>query len=433
MTSFLRTLRLGIGQHEDRRPDSMSGSEGSFSRHSSIQGPYREGMTDTSFPVYCTVKSQFRAPEIYARSLLSFGSGVGLHHIEGNVARPKYHLSQGAFVGDVGYMNENGAFCYCFNLFYPSDHPIQPKILPHKFSPIHPPLSSEEVRIVSNHFAPGTIMATEGIEVSRVSDSPLQADFITSAREGAVLVLPNGAAREELVDPSRIFPYVKEHAISWYQLLNGDSDNVIERPVTNGTLWVVTGVDRVDSWATATFPAQKILRMKAESHIRFKYNEEISELWEGNSESKPLEYNAGRFSDGTLGAVLLSVLSVALSPSQWSRHVAYVPPEFVRNCPVLPAPSRGLRSRLQEALARIKGTVRPPARDDPEGYFHPSIILLHILLLTDPSAVVGVVADSVWCSQLSGVRNIIYIFITQANHICSIFGHTLKLLNWYAE
>ncbi|KAF8972485.1 hypothetical protein BDZ97DRAFT_2070445 [Flammula alnicola] len=402
MTSFLRNFRLGIGRDEDRRSNSLSESDGSFSRHSSIQGPHREGI-DTSFPVYCTVKTQFRTPGVYARSILSLGNGVGIHHIEGDIARPKFHLNQGACIGDVGYMNENGGFYYCFNVLYPSDHPIQRKEVPPNFSPIQPPLSPEEVRTVSNHFTSGTVMATEGIEVSRISDSPLKVEFVTSAREGAILILPTGATREELIDPSRIYPYVKEHAASWYQWLNGDSGEIAETPISNGTLWVITGVDRVDSWAMATFPAQKIVGMNAEKQTRFKYNEENSNsAWEGDSQSRPLWYDAGRFSDGVLGAVLLSVLSVALNPSQWSRHVAYIPPKCVRNCPVLPAPSLGLQARLQEALARIMGTIKPPSRDDPEGYFHPSIILLHILLLTDPSAVVGIVADSVWCSQLNG-------------------------------
>lgn len=63
-----------------------------------------------------------------------------------------------------------------------------------------------------------------------------QADFETSERSGAILVLPAGASREELVGPSKIYPYVKKHAISWYQYYNGDSDGESTVRIPNGTI-----------------------------------------------------------------------------------------------------------------------------------------------------------------------------------------------------
>ncbi|KAF9473884.1 hypothetical protein BDN70DRAFT_997417 [Pholiota conissans] len=401
MASVLRRIRPDA-TYSSRRPDSLIESEGNLSRHSSIQGPYREGLTDTSFPVYCMVRSEFRGPRVYARSTLSSGNGVGIYHVEGSISRPKTHFSQGAVLGDVGYLTERGTFYYCFNIFHAPDDAIQPHSLPPRFSPIDTSLSTENVRRTQNHFSTGAILCSEGIRYTRKSDSPLKFEFVTSETEGAVLILPNGATREELVDPSMIHAYVKEHAVSWYQYLNGNSENTTESPIANGTLWVVTSVDRTDSWAMATFPSQDVGVRHKKEEIHFTYEAKNDEWpWKGDSQTCPLAYTAEHSSEGSVGAVLLGVLSVALSPSQWSRNVAYIPPHSVQSCPVVSVPTVGLQARLQRIIDFIKRNPKPPSLDDPEGNFHPSVILLHILLLSNPSAVVGVIDDSVWIPHLN--------------------------------
>ncbi|KAF9473885.1 hypothetical protein BDN70DRAFT_885448 [Pholiota conissans] len=377
MTSVLRCIRPPAAEF-DMRSDSLIASEDSFSRHS----PYREGMTDTSFPVYCTTKSQSRGPGIYARSTLSLGHGLGVYNIVGNVARPKYHIAQGAFVGDVGYSNDGGTFLHCFNIFYPSDHPIQPESLPPQFTPVDLPAGG--IRTIPDHFAPGTVLCSEGIKYTQTSESPLQTEFSTKAREGSVLVLPDGASREELVDKSLMHAYVKEHGASWYRYYNGDSDETAETPVSNGTLRIVTSVDRADAWAIATFPSEDLLlrRRDRKKETHFKYNKEDKFPWDGDSKIRPLDYSFGYASEGEVGAVLLELSSVALSPAQWSRNVAYIPPRCVRSCPVLSVPPIGLQARIRRIIEYLKGTTKPPSVDDPIGDFHPSIIILHILALT---------------------------------------------------
>jgi hypothetical protein len=135
-------------------------------------------MEDTSFPVYCTVKSQSQIPKIYSRSILSLGRGLGPHLIKGaDEGRPELHLRQGACIGDVGYLDESGSFFYFFNIFQPVDHPIQRNMTPENFSPVLPPLSTEEIRVILNHFPADTILTTEGIEVTEKSESPLYAIF----------------------------------------------------------------------------------------------------------------------------------------------------------------------------------------------------------------------------------------------------------------
>lgn len=343
-------------------------------------------MSDTSFPVYCTIKSQFQTFGIYSRSILSLGKGVGPQYIKGaDEGRPELHLRQGACIGDVGYLDESGSFFYCFNIFQPADHPIQRELIPKNFSPILPPLSTDEVRVISNHFPAETVLATEGIEVTKKSESPLyiiflpnleplligiayrDIQFVTSSREGAVLILPNGTTREELVDSSRIYEYIKDHGTSWYQRLNGNSNDYVESPVPNGTLWVVTGVDRTDSYRMATFPSGQSFAKTTNQRTQFSYNETSpNSPWKDDNALRLMHYTSGNFSDGTLGAVLLNVLAVAISPAEWRRNVAYVPPRSVANCPVLPSVVSGLRSWVEQALDRITKPMKPPSVNNPK-------------------------------------------------------------------
>jgi hypothetical protein len=192
-------------------------------------------------------------------------------------------------------------------------------------------------------------------------------EFSTSSREGAVLILPNGTTREELVDSSRIYEYIKDHAKFWYQRLNGSSNDYVETPVPNGTLWVVSGVDRTDSYRMATFPYENGLAKSTNKRTQFRYNGSSSASpWQGESNLRRTHYRSGNHSDGTLGAVLLSVLSVAISPAEWHRHVAYIPPRSVANCPVLPPVVSGLRSWVEHALDRIIKTTKPPSISQPK-------------------------------------------------------------------
>jgi hypothetical protein len=128
-------------------------------------------MNDTSFPLYRTVDIPARTGEIYARSLLSLGHGVGLHNIIGNVARPKTHFYNGAFVGDVGCIDETGSFSFCFNIFLPRTHSINQRELPQDFVPFDPPIAEEDCILTPNVFDPGTVLASEGITISRVPNS----------------------------------------------------------------------------------------------------------------------------------------------------------------------------------------------------------------------------------------------------------------------
>lgn len=135
-------------------------------------GSYREPSYAT-FPKYSSVSSSFGVPQIYCRSLLPSGNGFAPSNITGDVRRPEEHFGLGACIGDVGYVDEYGAFVYCFNIFCERNDEIQAMDLPLDFVPFSSSFPTEAVTYCPDYHLPGTIIASEGIHVSRITDSPL--------------------------------------------------------------------------------------------------------------------------------------------------------------------------------------------------------------------------------------------------------------------
>lgn len=74
-------------------------------------------------------------------------------------------------------------------------------------------------------------------------------EITTSSKEGAMLLLPNGASRCN-VRPLKIFQeYAIKHAHHWYSFVNGNLCRMVE----NGALYLVTGCDKTTSWGVASF------------------------------------------------------------------------------------------------------------------------------------------------------------------------------------
>ena len=72
----------------------------------------------------------------------------------------------------------------------------------------------------------------------------------SSEREGAILFLPEGASREDLIALDRIHAYASEHATDWYQYFS----RYTNKGLPNGSVYIVTGTDKCKSWSMASFP-----------------------------------------------------------------------------------------------------------------------------------------------------------------------------------
>jgi hypothetical protein len=71
----------------------------------------------------------------------------------------------------------------------------------------------------------------------------------SSSKEGAVLLLPDGASRRDARRRGAFREYALRHAKSWYEFVNVTR----EMEVANGSLYLVTGCDKASSWGVASF------------------------------------------------------------------------------------------------------------------------------------------------------------------------------------
>jgi hypothetical protein len=73
--------------------------------------------------------------------------------------------------------------------------------------------------------------------------------FEASTAEGAILMLPEGASRTDLRSTGKFRNYAIKHGVSWYQFVNG----TLQEEVRNGSLYLITGMDRAFSYGVASF------------------------------------------------------------------------------------------------------------------------------------------------------------------------------------
>ena len=88
--------------------------------------------------------------------------------------------------------------------------------------------------------------------------------FESSASEGAILTMPDGAFQEQLGNLSKFRDYVAVHGTNWYKFVNGPRG----REALNGDVRVVVGCDKATSWGMATFANT---RSAQQSNFRLKF------------------------------------------------------------------------------------------------------------------------------------------------------------------
>ncbi|KAJ3514685.1 hypothetical protein NLJ89_g2230 [Agrocybe chaxingu] len=222
--------------------------------------------------------------------------------------------------------------------------------------------------------------------------------FSTSAREGAVLLLPEGASREDLVDTEKLYPYLKRHASDWYQFLNHYSDIPPLQPIVNGSLFVVTGSDKTKVWASAMFP-QIVESAGKRTEFTYDDSQEKRKVWINN-----LDYNfegdhssTGRPIRGPCSLFLRGII-VALGDASWTRAITPLREDSI---PLFTLTTRPIAGNLS-----ILDMLRDRYKDYPvvnrRVIFHPAIIVLQMMLAAIPSTEVALFEDSVWSNLVAG-------------------------------
>ncbi|KAH9481493.1 hypothetical protein JR316_0006020 [Psilocybe cubensis] len=250
-------------------------------------------------------------------------------------------------IGDVGFINDSGTFIFVFNLFLPRNDPLNqlfPNKLPEGYFPLDPPTDNEILKI-PDYFAPGSVIASNGVDVTRVSESPLyvwncisllNADncdshlkFKSSEPEAVAVVLPDGASREDFKGMSRLQEHLNTHAERWMQYLNNGRHSY---SVPNGGLYVVTGYDKAPSHSTALFPHKRFLGSR---HVSFEFSNDYMQC---ASKSGIVSYEGRSYGGVDLQERCLFIrgIRIALSDLEWNVQIDEIDSD---NTPVSQLPS----------------------------------------------------------------------------------------------
>ncbi|KAJ7357879.1 hypothetical protein DFH08DRAFT_932283 [Mycena albidolilacea] len=194
------------------------------------------------------------APRLY-RGLTCHKHGIPQFTPEPNQRLPPDYQEIGVSLGDVGIWH-GGSFEVLFNTCQPATSSINGAHgVPKDFSVF--PLHSRDIAQRPYH-SPGTIISST--KVSQVTltvgassavnpffpttmDSSIRFKF--ESEQGAILVLPDGASRQDLLPDKTLRAHARKYSPQWYRYAREHT----------GPLFVVTGCDKTTSWGIATASA----------------------------------------------------------------------------------------------------------------------------------------------------------------------------------
>ncbi|KAM6501148.1 Ankyrin repeat-containing domain protein [Amanita muscaria] len=175
----------------------------------------------------------------YTRTMLECRVGYPLYEPEPFSQLSKEYLRNGINVGDVGFVRQDGAFDFLFNICPPQNEAINPPNLPDGFS-LETSEHSETraMRPLSREtcFLPRTVKTTESGE------------YICDGSEGAILELPEGAIQDEAINTKAFEDLAKLHGVQWYEYTMTRG-----RSISNGSLYLVTSSTKCAQWGIAVF------------------------------------------------------------------------------------------------------------------------------------------------------------------------------------
>ncbi|KAF8443199.1 hypothetical protein L210DRAFT_3355455, partial [Boletus edulis BED1] len=172
---------------------------------------------------------------VYARRLVS-RRGYPLWTPEPSMTLPDVYREHGFKIGDVGVVvPEDGSFDVFFNICLPATHSIHRHTgVPNDFSPIQ--LEDRDIAIFPEAESAGR-------------SGPLNYEFALSSKEGALLILPEGAERCYLRNQRPFLEEAIHHAVDWYNF----SEHRLGRIISHDSLYLITGFYKTRSWSIASY------------------------------------------------------------------------------------------------------------------------------------------------------------------------------------
>ena len=216
--------------------------------------------------------------------------------------------------------------------------------------------------------------------------------FESSASDGAILAMPDGAFQEDLCNLPKLRDYVARHAANWYKFANGPRG----REAQNGDLRVVVGCDKTTSWGMATFAntssAQQSNFRLSFRPLQSQFNTGAAYAWE-HSGAAEVKVGPEPGDNEELGetptnqlrnqCLFMRNLSVTLSDSEWADAFPETvsatnqegsQPEYRGQCLRPPNPNTGSSSSSSNSARSIQSRRSSPSemaeeedKDDKEG------------------------------------------------------------------
>ena len=173
--------------------------------------------------------------------------------------------------------------------------------------------------------------------------------------QGSILILPNGATREDLRSTERFHAYIRKWAPYWYQDLD----------ISNGALFLVTGCDMASDWAVATFPDDP-RDGRSELHYTWQPNNESrwDALENASTDCFIVAHEAMyRQNDGVRNqCIFLRSMRISLGEALWSSAVPYNG-RLVGSHATVICKVPALTNFASTAVRKIQELVSPPSVD----------------------------------------------------------------------
>ncbi|KAF9232292.1 hypothetical protein BU15DRAFT_55166, partial [Melanogaster broomeanus] len=178
---------------------------------------------------------------VYARLMFTVDSsrGYALWFPEPASNLPDDYHRTGLQIGDVGIVREDGSFDVLFNISSSAEDPINRRGVPPNFKQVVLDPRSDICGFPSSDNA-GLVLATQSVEQTTQ----------TLSGSGALLALPEGAGKADLVNSLPFLDEACKNAVSWYQFAYYDRGRA---EINNDSLYLITGYHKARSWSLASF------------------------------------------------------------------------------------------------------------------------------------------------------------------------------------
>ncbi|KAJ7067184.1 hypothetical protein C8F01DRAFT_1365332 [Mycena amicta] len=188
--------------------------------------------------------------EVYWSQLCRRQRGFPLYVPEPQRNLPPEYLVHGVSIGDVGMVTAEGIWDFFFNIFLPSDHPINNGRVPEGFSPLEQYDTSD---LHNLDFEAGSFLSSPSAESYNANFQNFPGGeylFRCSAPKGAILCLPYGSSLQKITRRrDHVRNYAVQNAKDWYKYINGE----LGRDMVNGELYLITGREQAIAGGIATF------------------------------------------------------------------------------------------------------------------------------------------------------------------------------------